>query len=248
MAIVDTADGKQVAVFEDFSSMRGSMVVVDAKGERQELAKSLEATFADPKTLYRGHSLKEVVASGHDLLGAEILAEPGDPSFAEVAPCLVPITKMETYSFVGTRENSDKVGVTYGGRTANFDPAMLVPAVAKIRADGKVLDGLVGGWLPVLRFVYPEKEGEWTELVMFAPSRMEDGNGRMQPVWYRVCRVEGNELKWAKYFDSYLPAPPRSEPPAAGSFYKDLLAMRDGWEVRSRAGCRSICRMSDWRT
>jgi hypothetical protein len=230
MAVIEQETGKPVAVFEDFSNLRGGMYVADTKGAWRELAKSLEATIADPETLYRGHSLKEVVASDHDLLGAEILAEPGDPSFAAVAPCLVPVTTMETYTFVGTRENSDKVGVAYGGRTANFDPAVLVPAVEKIRADGKVLDGLVGGWLPVLRFVYPEENGDWTELVMFAPPRMEDGNKRIQPVWYRVCRIEGNELKWAKYFDSYLPTPPRSEPPAACGFYKDLVATCNGWE------------------
>jgi hypothetical protein len=120
--------------------------------------------------------------------------------------------------------------VAYGERTANFEPEVCVPAIEKIRADRKVLDGLVGGWLPVLRFVYPEKEGDWSELVMFAPPRTELGNTRMQPVWYQVCRIEGNELKWAKYFDSYLPAPPGSELPAAGGFYRDLVAMRDGWE------------------
>ena len=230
MAVIELEAEKPVTVFEDFSSLRGAFSSADTKGDRQELAKSLEATFADPKTLYRGHSLKEVVGSDHDLLGAEILTEPRDPNFAAVVPCLAPITKMETYTFVGTRENSDKVGVAYGGRTANFDPAVLVPAIEKIRADGKVLDGLVGGWLPVLRFVYPEENDNWTELVMFAPPRMEDGNKRMQPVWYRVCRIEGNELKWAKYFDSYLPTPPRSEPPAAGDFYKDIVATCNGWE------------------
>jgi hypothetical protein len=98
MAVVGGAAGNPAAVFEDFSSMRGSMVLVDTKGERQELTKLLEATFADPKTLYRGHTFKEVVASEHDLLGAEILAELGDPSFAAVASCLAPITKIETYT------------------------------------------------------------------------------------------------------------------------------------------------------
>ena len=33
-----------------------------------------------------------------------------------------------------------------------------------------------------------------------------------------------------KYFDPYLPFPPRSDPRPAAAFYRDLLAMREGWE------------------
>src|SRR5262249_35500480 len=78
-------------------------------------------------------------------------------------------------------------------------------------------------------------EGIWTELVLFAPPRMDADNPRMQPVWYRLCRVEGNQLKWAQYFDSYLPTPPRGEAKAA-DFYRDLLAMREAWEQALAGG------------
>jgi hypothetical protein len=236
MEVVRDGGGKPRAVLEDFSSQRGKMMLVDEQGHREELKKSLEATFVDPKTLYRGHSFQEVVQSDHDLLGAEILSEAGDPNFAEVAACFVPITKMETYAFVGTQTNADKVGVFYGGRTANFDPAVLVPEIGKIREEGRVLDGLVGGYLPVLRFVYPESDSSWTELILFAPERMVDENAQVQPVWYRVSRVEGNRLKWAKYFDSYLAVAPRREPPGGEGFYQDLVELRAAWENRLAAG------------
>jgi hypothetical protein len=229
MAVTTNASGKPLAVFEDFTTMGGGIVVADGQGNRQEFPKSLEPTFADPKTLYRGHTFQEVVGSDHDLLGAEILGQAGDPGFAAVATCFAPIARMGTYTFVGTRESSDKIGVAYGGRTGNFDPAVYVPAIERIRAEGRVLDGLVGGWLPAVRFVYPERAGDWSELVLYAPLRQDDGNSRIQPVWYRVCRVEGNALKWAKYADSYLPVPPRTPPPP-GRFYQDLLGLRDGWE------------------
>jgi hypothetical protein len=137
---------------------------------------------------------------------------------------------METYTFVGTRENSDKIGVTYGGRTANFDPAVYVAAITQIAAHGKVLNGLVGGCLPALRIVYPETDDTCSELVMFAPLRSDNANSHIQPVQYRVCRVENGELKWAKYFDSYLPYPPRTDSASPAGFYDELLALRDGWE------------------
>ena len=44
-----------------------------------------------------------------------------------------------------------------------------------------------------------------------------------------VCRVEANQLKWARYFDTYHPFPPRGEAPAA-RFYEELLSMRAAWE------------------
>jgi len=229
MAVVRGMAGHELAVFEDFTQMNGRMLFVDAKGVKLDLPKSSEPTRADPKSLYRGHSLDEVFKSERDLLGEEILAKPSDPDYAEVAACFPPISKMYTCTFVGTHDCIEKVGVFYGGSTPNFDPAAYVPAIRKIRDESRVLDGLVGGWLPALRFVYPEKPGDWSELIIYAPMRVENGNQRVQPVWYRVSRVEGNTLRWVRYFDSYHPFPPRLDGKPE-SFYEELAEMRAGWE------------------
>jgi hypothetical protein len=215
-------------VFEDFSQTNGRLLFVDTKGVKLDLPKSGEPTRADPKSLYRGHSLEDVFRNERDLLGEEILAKPGDPDYVEVAACFPPISKMYTYTFVGTHECLEKVGVMYGGSTPNFDPVAYVPAIQKIRDGGRVLDGLVGGWLPALRIVYPEKPGDWSELIIYAPMRVENGNQRVQPVWYRLSRIEDNSLRWVRYFDSYHPFPPRldAKPEA---FYEELVAMRVGW-------------------
>ena len=229
MALVRGVPDGRLAVFEDFSQTNGHLLFADTKGVKLDLPKSSEPTRADLKSLYRGHSLEEVFRSERDLLGEEILAKPGDPDYAEVAACFLPISKMYTYTFVGTHDCMEKVDVFYGGGTPNFDPLAYIPAIRKIRDEGRVLDGLVGGWLPALRFVYPEKPGDWSELVIYAPMRVENGNQRVQPVWYRLCRVEGNALRWVRYFDSYHPFPPRMEAKAE-PFYEELLAMRAGWE------------------
>jgi hypothetical protein len=228
MAVIPAGARRRLAVFEDFSQAEGSLVLAGENGERWVFPKSLEPTWAAPSNLYRGHSLEEVFRSERDLLGDEILAKAGDPEYGDVAACFPPISKTYTYTFVGTHECAEKVGVFYGGGTPNFDPAVYVPAIAKIRTEGRVLDGLVGGWLPVLRFVYPEKPGDWTELLIYAPLRVQNGNHRVQPVWYRVSRIENNGLRWVRYFDSYHPSPPRTETKAEG-FYEELLAMRRGW-------------------
>ena len=239
MAVTRDAGRREVAVWEDFTDWRGSLRVVDAAGGCVVFPKSLEPTFAeDPATLYRGRPLTEVLGSDRDVLGDELLARPGDPDFARVAACLPPLAKMHVYSFVGTPGSVEKVGVFYGGWTPNFDPVAYVPAIGPLRDAGRVWDGLVGGWLPVLRFVYPEKAGDWTELLMYAPFRVENGNHRVQPVWYRLGRIEGNRLRWVRYFDSYHPSPPRAEPPAS-AFYGELLALREGWE-RELAGGMTV--------
>jgi hypothetical protein len=237
--VINDRTGKNAAyaVFEDFVHQDGHIVFVSLQGVEIDLPKSSEATSAEAASLYGGHTLDEITSSASDLLGNEILAKPGDPEYEEVARIFPPIRKIKTYSFVGTPQTVDKVGFVYGGRTPNFDPAPYYPAINKIREDGRVLDGLVGGYLPVLRFVYPESEGNWTEMVAFAPLRMSNSNDRIQTVWYRIVRVEGGSLKWARYVDSYHPFPPRTDyDPKV--FYRDLANLNDGWKKMLQPGMK----------
>ena len=173
------------------------------------------------------------------------MAKPGDPEYEEVARVFPPIRKIKTYSFVGTPDNQDKVGFVYGGRTPNFDPAPYYQPINKIRDEGKVLDGVVGGYLPILRFVYPESEGNWTEMIAFAALRISNGNDRIQPVWYRVVRVEGGAFKWAKYIDSYHPFPPRTDYDPK-IFSRDLANLNDGWMKMLAPAMKSTFPTSAW--
>src|SRR5215470_15400507 len=62
----------------------------------------------------------------------------------------------------------------------------------------------------------------------FAPLRSSNANDRVQPVWYRVARVENHLLKWVQYVDSYHPFPPRTQYDPA-IFYRDVLELNEGW-------------------
>jgi len=219
----------QQAIFEDFSSQTGHLLSAGTRGIRLDLPKSLEPTSQDPSKLYLGHTLAEVINSPSDLLADQLLSQPGDPNYEEVASVFPPIRRMPTYSFVGTNATMDKVGFAYGGRSPDFDPAAYYPAIREIRDHGKVWDGLVGGWLPILRFVYPESPDVWTEMLAFAPLRITNSNDRIQPVWYRIVHVEAGTVKWSHYIDSYHPFPPRTHFDPK-TFYGDLIALSDGWQ------------------
>jgi hypothetical protein len=74
-------------------------------------------------------------------------------------------------------------------------------------------------------------------MVAFAPLHQDNGNDRIQQVWYRVARIDGGKLKWARYFNSYQPFPPR-EHCGPEPFYEDLIAMRQGWEQALAPGMK----------
>jgi hypothetical protein len=217
-----------VVVEEDLSRMDGAVRVGDAV-----LTRTAEPTSADPTTLYCGHSLDEVLSSDTDLLGAALLAG-GDPDPAAVAAALAPVVRMAVHTWVGTAVVPDKVGFEYGGRTANFDPAALVPAVAAVRDARAVHCGLVGGVLPVVRFVYPHGPEEWTELIAFAPERLDNQNPRVQPVWYRVARVRAGRAE-VSHVDSSLAGTGADDPVR---FWRDLLALKAASERRLAGGPR----------
>jgi hypothetical protein len=224
-----SAEFPKYAVLEDFEHQDGHLLFVDTRGVQIDLPKSLEPTSTDPGSLYLGHTVDEIMNSASDLLGDQILSKPGDPDYEEIARVFPPIRKITTYSFVGTPETIDKVGFVYGGRTPEFDPASYYPPINQIRDQEHVWDGLVGGYLPVLRFVYPESQGNWTEMIAFAPLRISNGNNRIQPVWYRVSRIENGTLKWTRYIDSYHPFPPRLDYDPK-LFYTDLADLKNGWD------------------
>jgi len=224
------------AVLEDFVHRNdGQVLFVDASGVRLQLGKSAESTEDTTGGLYAGLTEAQVKASATDLLGNAILSNPGDPQYDEVAAVFPPLRNLRlgTYDFIGTPGNQDKVNFQYGGRSPNFDPAVLQPSILDIRKAGKVWNGLVGGYLPALRFVYPESDGAWTEMIAYAPFRTDQGNDRIQPVWYRISRIEGGTLKWSRYVDTYLDFPPRQneDPQRRHRFYGELSQFKDQWDT-----------------
>jgi len=225
MAVVEH-EGKPLAVFENIDDTKGDIVYLSRDGIALSLAKSLERTSVPPESLYNGHSLEEIGGRGRrDVLGEEILAEPEDPSFEQVAPLFPPL---RVPTFVGTRHSIDKPTFDYGAFSDEIyvDVGKVFPEIAAAREKLDVWEGIVGGWLPVPRFVFPAGENRLWEVVIFAeedPSRFWT-----QPIWFRILLIEGAQVKEAHHFYHHLPYPPRGEPPA-NKFYTALLKLQRDW-------------------
>jgi hypothetical protein len=227
MAVVHRPQG-DLAVFENLQDRRGDIVYAGAQGIVLALPKSLEPTSVPPNTLYRGRSLDEIAKAKKDVLGEELLAGKDDPKYEDVAGAVPPL---RVPSFIGTNRSDDKPTFDYGGFSDEIyvDVGKLFPEIREARAKRDVLEGLVGGWLPVNRFVFPapDRQGDqryWEE-TMFAE---EPGHFWTQPIWFRVLLVDGGQIKEAHYYYHHLPFPPRGEPPAA-DFYSALLNVRAVW-------------------
>ena len=223
MAVIERSEGN-LAVFEELKNRRGSILYVGKRGVLLNLPKTLESSSAAPSTLYRGRTREEIAKSEKDILGEELLSGTADPDYGAVAAALPPL---RVPSFVGTRKSSDKPTFAFGAFSDEIyvDLGKLFSGIRNARAKNDVWEGLVGGWLPVNRFVFPTSERAYWEETMFAE---EPGQFWTQPIWYRALLVDGDTLKEAHYYYHHLPFPPRGEPSAA-EFYQALYHVHEVW-------------------
>lgn len=225
MAVLQEPSGP-LAVLEDMAKDTGDIVYLSKTGAVLTLPKTAEPTSAPDNTLYAGHTLKEVSDSKIDILAPSLLKGENDPDFDKVLAILPPL---RVPSFVGTPYGDDKPTYDYGAFSDEIyvDLGKLFPEIQQSRQRKDVREGLIGGWLPVNRFVFPAGDQRYWEEAMFAD--VEKGHFWTQPVWYRALLIDHGQMKEAHYFYHHLPFPPRKEP-AAAEFYRALLQVHSQWQ------------------
>ncbi|HWG58042.1 MAG TPA: hypothetical protein VN661_03250 [Candidatus Acidoferrales bacterium] len=225
MAVVQNAQGN-LAVFENLKDEKGSIVYAGAHGVVLTLPKSLEPTSVPAGTQFCGHSLDELEHAKTDLAAQPFLAAKTDPTLDQVAACMPPL---RVPSFVGTTHSVDKPTWDYAGFSDEIyvDVGKLFTEIQDARNRHDVGEGLVGGWLPVNRFVFPAGDQRYWEEVIFADEA--PGHFWTQPTWFRVLLVDHGELKEAHYYYHHLPFPPRGEP-SASLFYAALQQVHSVWQ------------------
>lgn len=225
MAVLTQPQGN-LAVFENVQDRKGHIVYVGTHGVVLDLPKSLEPTSVPPGTPFRGKTLDEIGKAKNDLLVEDFLRGAADPNFDDVKAALPPL---RVATFVGTNHSDDKPTFDYGGFSDEIyvDVGKLFHEIREARAKHDVGEGLIGGWLPVNRFVFSVGADRYWEEDIFAEE--SPGHFWTQPVWYRVLLVDGGQLKEAHYYYHHLPFPPRGEPAAAG-YYEALFHVRSVWQ------------------
>lgn len=240
---VFSGDTGMTAVFEEIHSACGRIAFVDSDGLRLELHKSLEPTAENGQRWYRGHAKNEVLPGQPDILRHELLEGGTDPDPGEVRACYPPVRRAHfegvdrPHTFIGTPESADVIPHYYAAlpMVTRVTPEVVAPGTAAAMAAENLWEGLVGGWLPAIRTVYPLGDDECWELIAFAAT---DGvTAFLQPAWYRYTHLRGGEIVEVKYVDSYVPYPDLGTAGEA-HFYRALKRLHDFWEARLRPAMR----------
>lgn len=219
------------AVLEDLQLEGGTLLYVGEQGPIAEFPKTGESSEHKQSGYLLGLTEAAVRKSKRDVLADKLLADGKDPDYARVAQVFPPtqILKSDTFDFLGGLETSEKVGFTYDGKSPSLNPAIYQSSITPVQKARRVWHGLVGGYLPIVRFVYPEATGTFTELIAYAPLRIINNNPLVQPVWFRLTRVENGLFAWSRFVDTYQPVLPHTKPDPQ-VFYADLLQLKSDWD------------------
>ena len=226
-------------VYEDLRTRDGSFMFISSRGGRLVLKKTAEANFSEANPPYLGLRLEEIGTSGPDLL-ADKLLENGDPDPEQVKAAAPPLgsTRPSNPSFrlpwntiVGTKECSDTMPVFPAGNTRTYHPNQYFPEITSELAF-KRFEGLVGGWMPVVRKVMPLSATDYIELLIFADVEAHDRF--IVQTWHRSARIENGKIAKVVYGYSYPAFPPSREDPKPEEFYRALLVQARYWKTQLR--------------
>jgi len=230
-------------VYEDLRARDGGITFVSAKGKARTLAKSAEATFPEADPPYLGLKLSEIGMAGPDLLADRLLAD-GDPDPAQVkaaappmasAPPEHPWDRPAWNTILGTVECSDTMPVFPAGNTRTYHPIQYFPELDR-EAAAKRHEGLIGGWMPAARKVFPAggpapgngASAGYIEAVVFGDVVAEDKF--IVQTWHRTARIRDGKIVKVQYGYSYPAYPPAREDPSAEEFYRGLLRFATYWD------------------
>jgi hypothetical protein len=233
-------------VYEDLLSRDGDITFTSANGSKRVLHKSAEASFVEVDPPHLGLSMEEIGLSGPDLLADKLLASGDDPDPAMVksaappqgsppprppaqpgqpAPQFQPRARWDT--FVGTKEAYDTMPVYPSGNTRTYHP---IQFFSDIRGDAvsRRFDGLIGGWMPAVRKVFPTSSSAYVEVIVFGDVEAHDRF--IVQTWHRTTHIEDGKIKKVVYGYSYPEFPPARLDPKPEEFYRALLVFADYWD------------------
>ena len=244
-------DGITWKVYEDLRTRDGSITFVSSQGGARVLAKSAEAAFPEADPPYLGLKLEDIGMADRDLL-ADRLLEKGDPDpemVKSAAPPQAggganqPFHPFNWETFVGTKECYDTMPVYPRGYTRNYQPVQYFPDLND-KTPPKCYDGLIGGWMPAVRKVFPKSDTAYYELIVFGD--VEAPDKFIVQTWHRTVKIENGKIVKAVYAYSYPPFPPVRQDPPAEDFYRGLLVFAQYWDKLLKDFAPTELPRNDW--
>jgi hypothetical protein len=113
------------------------------------------------------------------------------------------------------------------GNTRTYHPVQYFPELNLERAQ-KRHEGLVGGWMPAVRKVFPGDGGAYYESVAFGDVLARDRF--IVQTWHRTCHVRDGKILKVVYGYSYPAYTRRRQDPSAENFFKALLEFAEYWD------------------
>jgi hypothetical protein len=234
-------DGQPVC--EDFSVLNGSLTLPVSggaeDGERLQLHKRLYAQQTTPT--FANSSLPALSAAPDDLLGKALLAlaaEDGgrDVSYDEVLAALPPIISgwgekdnfgyAGQHTFTGSREASVDLVFDHKGDCGQWAGYPRPATVVKEPLESRnIFEGLLGGELPILVWVFPVQDPDGAAAAAAASAQQvvegcrwemtvvpvaDVEHNHEQPAFFRFARLCGSALSGTPlYFDTNIYTPVR---------------------------------------
>ncbi len=228
-------------VYEDLRNHDGAITLVSPDGRGLQLAKRVEATFPDANPPWLGLKLSDIGMAGPDLLADRLLRD-GDPDPEQVKAAAPPMAsekptdpneRPQWNTIVGTRECFDTMPVYPSGSTRTYHPVQYLPEIDQAAAAHRY-EGLLGGWLPAVRKVFPAQDDPngYDEVIVFADVQT---TGRfVVQTWHRTARIRNGKMVRVQYGYSYPAFPPARLDPSAEEFYAALLQFTQYWQHQLR--------------
>ena len=222
-------------IYEDLRARDGVLTFVSSSGSARVLPKTAEAVFPEDGPQYLGLDLKEIGMADADLLADKLLAR-GDPEESEVRRAAPPMDSAQHTergyrprwnTIIGTRECSDTMPVYPGGNTRTYHPQQYFHDITQARA-AKRYEGLVGGWMPAVRKVFPLDDGSYIEVIVFGDVLAKDRF--IVQTWHRTAHIQNGSIAKVVYGYSYPNYTRRREEPALEEFYRGLLEFAEYWD------------------
>jgi len=238
-------------VYEDLRTRDGSITFVSSAGTARVLTRNAEPTFDEAATPYLGLDLKDIGTSGRDLL-ADKLLQNGDPDPEQVRLAAPPqgsvrerggAGRLPWDNFVGTRESLETEPVLPGANTETYHPVQFFPELT-FELARKRFDGLVGGWMPAVRKVFPISDSAYIEAIVFADVHAPDKF--IVRTWHRTARIENGKVTKVVYGNTYTPFPPRRVDPKPEEFYSALLSFASYWDALLHDFAPTSLPQDDW--